>query len=233
MNLEPRHEKAGSILFEELEEVNEVLFISRGQCDVGFEVNKIKKWVLRFFNKTMVGAYNCTFSIRSVFCYKCNSECEGYSIRKSNWLNILNEFPDIASVIKSNVVSEYNKSIKFKMFKAKRDHLKKLSKRADFHKISVIIPNQAEQLDPREQNNDFSKMMLGQSSHESLIDQESSNISEIGQEIHNYQGRVEKLTSGISNIIKYIDEVGKENTEIEAELAEVYGEINKLKAEGY
>jgi len=132
MNLEPRHELAGATLFEELEEINEVLFISRGQCDVGFEVNKIKKFVLRFFNKTVVGAYNCTFNIRSVFCYRCNSECEGYSIRKSHWLKIMNEYPEIAVVIKSNVVSEYNKSIRFKVIGAKKEHLKKLSRRADF-----------------------------------------------------------------------------------------------------
>ena len=145
MNLEPRYEQCGATLFEELEEVNEVIFFARGQCDVGFEVNKLKKYVLRFFNKVVIGAYNCTFNIRSVFCYRCHSDCEGYSIRKSNWLNILNMYPEIAYVIKSNVASEYNKSIKFKVLKAKRDHLKKLSKRADFDRISVIIPNSLDQ----------------------------------------------------------------------------------------
>lgn len=39
-SLEPRREKAGSILFEELEEVNETFFISQGSVDIGYEINK-------------------------------------------------------------------------------------------------------------------------------------------------------------------------------------------------
>ena len=35
-NLKPRFEKQGEILFEELEEVNEILFISKGEVDIGY-----------------------------------------------------------------------------------------------------------------------------------------------------------------------------------------------------
>lgn len=38
--LEPRHEDAGTILFQELDEINEVIFIETGECDIGYEINK-------------------------------------------------------------------------------------------------------------------------------------------------------------------------------------------------
>jgi len=48
LNLNPRYEPAGSVLFEELEEVNEMIFISKGQVDVGYSLNNEVKYVLRF-----------------------------------------------------------------------------------------------------------------------------------------------------------------------------------------
>jgi hypothetical protein len=46
--LEPRIEKAGSVLFEELDEINEVIFIMMGTIEIGFEINKTRKFVIRF-----------------------------------------------------------------------------------------------------------------------------------------------------------------------------------------
>ena len=42
--LEPRIEKAGSVLFEELDEINEVIFIMMGTIEIGFEINKTRKF---------------------------------------------------------------------------------------------------------------------------------------------------------------------------------------------
>ena len=39
-NLEPRHELKGKVLFEELEEISEIIFISKGNIDIGYEINK-------------------------------------------------------------------------------------------------------------------------------------------------------------------------------------------------
>ena len=76
-HLEPRREEAGAILFEELEGVNEVIFVETGVVEIGYDINKIRKFVLRYTNKTMIGAYNCTFSKQNIFVYKCKSECIG------------------------------------------------------------------------------------------------------------------------------------------------------------
>jgi len=59
-NLFPRFESAGTILYSELDEVNEAVFISKGQVDVGYVLNGQAKYVLRFINGIMVAAYEST-----------------------------------------------------------------------------------------------------------------------------------------------------------------------------
>jgi len=94
-HLEPRFESKGSVLFEELEEISEVIFISKGLVDIGYEINKKKKYVMRFTNRVVIGAYNCCFNKRASFIYRCKSDCSGYSIRKSVWMEILDSEEEI------------------------------------------------------------------------------------------------------------------------------------------
>ena len=46
-HLEPRQELPGTIILNELDEVNDVLFFTTGQCDIGFEINRVQDYVLR------------------------------------------------------------------------------------------------------------------------------------------------------------------------------------------
>ena len=90
---------AGSLLYEELDEMNEVIFVQNGIIDIGFAINKIKKYALRFESKYVLGAYNCTFNERSMFIYKCKTGCSGYYLRKNTWKNLLGEYPIIQEII--------------------------------------------------------------------------------------------------------------------------------------
>lgn len=60
-SLEPRIEEKNVILFNELEEMNEVLFFTNGVHEIGYELNGVKKYVLKFKNTTPIGAYGVTF----------------------------------------------------------------------------------------------------------------------------------------------------------------------------
>jgi len=80
-NLAPRHCNAGHILFEENDEVNEIIFVSKGEVDVGYTINGQTTYALRFINKIMVAAYNATYNFRTVATYKCHTDIYGYSIK--------------------------------------------------------------------------------------------------------------------------------------------------------
>jgi hypothetical protein len=45
--LEPRKEAADTLLLRELDDFREIIFFLTGQCDMGFEINKKKYFVLR------------------------------------------------------------------------------------------------------------------------------------------------------------------------------------------
>lgn len=86
-NLEPRREESGVMLIRELDEFTEVFFFNRGTYEIGFEINHKEFYVLKYKNCNVIGAYGVTFNVRALFLYKTFSVCEGYSIRKQNWIN--------------------------------------------------------------------------------------------------------------------------------------------------
>lgn len=143
--LEPRQEDAFTMLFEELDEIREVIFIEKGECDVGYEINKKKKFVIRYSNATVIGGYNCTFDKRAIFCYRTKTLCEGYSVRKKNWMALISEdeFPSISKTLKRNVENDYLKNIKEKVLACKKKHIAKYHKRSDYQQMLTIIPHEA------------------------------------------------------------------------------------------
>lgn len=99
VNLEPRREEKDVILREEGEEWSEVIFFTKGEQAIGFELNRIKQFVLKVKGANMVGAYGCTFDKRSYFVVKTRMVSEGYSIRKLHWKELLEDFPHITHML--------------------------------------------------------------------------------------------------------------------------------------
>ena len=122
-NLEPRFIPRDRIIFKELEEIYEVLFVSKGNVDVGFEINRRQKFVLRFSNKVIIGGYNCTFNKKTIFVFKSKTDVSGHMLRKKVWLSLMNEYGHISEYFKKNIENTYLKSIKNKMMDAKTKYL--------------------------------------------------------------------------------------------------------------
>ena len=64
--------------------------------------------------------------------------CEGYSIRKCNWFDILNDNELIMNTIKDSVKKDYEAYVKKKLLMAKRKIIKKWQKRSDFDAILSV-----------------------------------------------------------------------------------------------
>ena len=56
-NLECREYKAGEVIIEELDECSEVLFVTEGKYDVGFQINNVKYWRRQFGHSTVIGGF--------------------------------------------------------------------------------------------------------------------------------------------------------------------------------
>jgi CRP-like cAMP-binding protein len=122
----------GTILFEELGEINEIIFVETGQIEVGFDINKIRKYVYRYDSKYVIGAYNCTFNERSLFVYRCRTNCKGYYIRKNVWKQLIDSYPSIRDIIQKQIQEEYEMHLKKEMHETKEKYLFKIKQRSDF-----------------------------------------------------------------------------------------------------
>lgn len=103
MKLEPRFENKGNVIFGELDEINEIIFHQKGKIDIGFEITRKHYMVLRIEKGSIVGAYNCITNKPNQFVYKAISQVEGYMLRKQAWVELSEEFDEIADILKQNV----------------------------------------------------------------------------------------------------------------------------------
>jgi len=67
----------------------------------------MRTYVLRYKNKCAIGAYGVTFNKRSLLVFRTASVCTGYSIRRTNWKQVINDHPEISSLLKEQVKLEY------------------------------------------------------------------------------------------------------------------------------
>ena len=96
LKLEPRFLHKHSIVLDEFEEPNEIIFVMKGCIVVGYEINKIKKYCLKIKNKIAIGAFGATFHSRSEFVYAALCDVHAYAIRKANWYEILETNAELA-----------------------------------------------------------------------------------------------------------------------------------------
>ena len=124
--LDPRREFSETIFVKELDDFSEIMFFNRGTVDIGFEVNRKVKFVLRKQNSIVIADHGCTFNHKSCFIYKAKTVCEGFAIKKLNWLKVLNSNQRIAEQIKKNIITRYFYGLKIKIMKEKRKEILRL-----------------------------------------------------------------------------------------------------------
>jgi len=131
-NLFPRHEPKGTIVINELDEFGEVTFVCKGKVGIGYEINKVKKYCIVLENRCIIGGYGATFGQRSAFVYCALTDLDGYFIRRNNWIQMLDEFPDVGFVLKRNILYHYFSHIRFKLAAKKKKDVMKYMKRKDY-----------------------------------------------------------------------------------------------------
>ena len=114
---------------DELDECNEIIFICQGSVVVGYEINKVKKYCIKFKNNCVINAFGATFSQKSEYVYAALTDIHGFCIRLENWIEILVENPHISSILIGNVMYRYFKEIRIKCMLFKIYKFKKMASR--------------------------------------------------------------------------------------------------------
>ena len=65
-----------------------------GHVDIGYDIGKRRLFKMRMKERIAFGVFNVTFSRNSIFIYKSANQCEGYSIRRKMWHEILKDNDD-------------------------------------------------------------------------------------------------------------------------------------------
>ena len=123
--LEPRFEAKKTIIVDEFDEFNEVIFVFKGTVVIGYEINKQKRYALKHKNCCVIGGYGCSFNQRSAFIYTALTNIHAYSVRKENWHHLLTYDKEVTASLKQNVLIDYILKIRSKLVvkkkKAQRD----------------------------------------------------------------------------------------------------------------
>lgn len=130
--LEPRLEHTGTLLLNELATVDEVIFFTKGTYLVGFEINNVKMFKLEFKQHAAkpIGDYEITFNQKSKFLYRTETICEGFFIRKSNWIEVLDEVPLLSEKFKENIKKSFEKLL-FKLHLLQGVEIQKLKHKGE------------------------------------------------------------------------------------------------------
>ena len=133
--LEPRFEKSKTVIIDELDEFNEIIFISKGTMLVGYEINKQKRYCIKYKNNCVIGGYGVTYNQRASFIYTSLTDVSGYSVRKENWFELLNQNEEIANILKGSILMNYIMTIRGKVLVKKKRAIGEYYNRKDHQMI--------------------------------------------------------------------------------------------------
>ena len=135
MVLEPRIEKAGTLLLDEMETTSEILFVDRGTVAIGYEVNHQKYYILKYKNLCVLGAYGLVFDQRTEFLFTAITDVQGFCIRRENWKNLLRDNKEVEKAMKISALQFYQKNIKLKIMPFKKRTVDEFNARNDIQFI--------------------------------------------------------------------------------------------------
>ena len=118
-SLLPRRYFEGNIIFNELQEVLEMTFVQTGQFQVGYEINKKRKFIVAHGEGKVIGEYNVLFMQPSVHIFKCTQEIYGYALSRRSWMQISEEFEDFCEQQKKKCFRRVNREIFVPIYFAK------------------------------------------------------------------------------------------------------------------
>lgn len=95
--------------------------------------------MVRIEKGSILGAYNCMCEKQNRFLYKCHSQIEGYMLRKRAWVELTQDFEEIADILKENMRDHFLDNIKSKVEQQKVKLLNRFRLRGrEKHIITVV-----------------------------------------------------------------------------------------------
>ena len=113
----------------------------KGSIDVGFEINRTPKYVVRLIKGGTFGFYNVTFDKKTMFNYCVKHDFHGLTIRKHNWMTLMSnpDNADISNYVRKQVLTSFEVEIKFKVMAIYKKYIQKLKQRNSMGDILTVL----------------------------------------------------------------------------------------------
>lgn len=131
-HLVPRCESEGTIIQDEFDEINELLFFNSGKIGIGFSFNSEYNFCIFKQDNCVIGSEGLMLDIRSEFVYKAVTDVKGFTLSKQSYHEIQQSNPVVVQDMKKKVLGNYFRSIKYHILKAKQREEEKFIGRRDF-----------------------------------------------------------------------------------------------------
>ena len=80
------------MIYKELDDCSEIYFVMSGKYDVGYEINKIRRYRIQFGDRTVIGGFNMANGQRMTFHFMAHVETIAYGIRLKHWRKFEKEY---------------------------------------------------------------------------------------------------------------------------------------------
>ena len=136
--METRYFDAQEVIYKELEECNDIIFVQKGSFNIGYEINKKIKLRYRFGPRNYIGAFNVCFYKRSFFHYEAQTIINGLGIRKSKILTLLDEYSHFKDCFYLNALDHYDFRIRKPLLKKKNFEIEQIKLRKDYDQLLYL-----------------------------------------------------------------------------------------------
>ena len=135
MNLEGRFYRQGHVIVQEQDECLEVLFVLRGRYNIGYEINRKRRFRKQFGPSTLIGAFQMSFLKRYQFLIVAQTDMLCYVLRREQWFALMEEYPDFCRIIKQKSFHFYVSLIQRPLMKLKNKEITKYEQRKDYLQV--------------------------------------------------------------------------------------------------
>lgn len=105
--MEPRQFRKGDLIQEMGEDVNEMIFVEKGNYGVGYVWGQTAVFAKQYGYRTVIGDWEIFNNKSSEFWYRAKSSIEGYCLKSVDIFDLKEEYTELASQLKSNINKKY------------------------------------------------------------------------------------------------------------------------------
>lgn len=175
--------------------MNEVTFITEGMVDFGYEINKIKRYVLRK-KISVFGCYEVFNNKRCYFLIKAYTHCSGYFIRKSQFKDLELIFPIGYNQLKNQVNLEYLNKYRTPIHTEKQKDIEYFKRRKDYQHSIVLMDHSKDEMQVIRLGNYISSWK-----QEALVDTEERKIKQVIDQLKACHKRLRKQIQATHDVL--------------------------------